>query len=138
MSKLIINGITVFNTQDSSVPTKGHVSSAKVEPSFATHKLIDGNWVPKGSAVPAVPTPAKPTIGFIQPAPQPITPAPTKGSVSYLGSRKEYLRAIEVAAGHTLLAGTNTKAIEAIRRGRLGGRKDNMSELHSLLVEYSS
>jgi hypothetical protein len=140
MSKLVINGITVFNTQDSSAPTKGHVSSVspKVEPSFATHRLVDGNWVPKGSAPAPVVTPAKPAIGFIQPAPAvPSVPTP-KGSVSYFGSRKEYLRAIEIAAGKTLLAGTNTKAIDAIRRGRLGGRKDNMAELHALLVEYSA
>ena len=135
MSKLIINGITVFSTQDSSAPTKGHVSSPAVTPSFTTHKLIDGEWVPKGSAVPAVPTPVtpKPTIGFAI-----SQPAAPKGQVSYLGSRKEYLRAIEIAAGHTLLAGTNQKAIDAIRRGRLGGRKDNMAELHQLLQEYSS
>ena len=142
MSKLVINGITVFSTVDSSAPIsqpKGSVSV--VEPSFATHRLVDGNWVPKGapSATPqAAPATPKPAIGFIQPAPQLITPAPTKGQVSYLGSRKEYLRAIEVAAGHVLLKGTNQKAIDAIRRGRLGGRKDNMSELHVLLQEYSS
>lgn len=139
MSKLVINGVCVFSTVDSSapsVPTKGSVSV--VEPSFATHRLVDGNWVPKGAPSASTPvTPAKPTIGFIQPAPQPVISQP-KGSVSYLGSRKEYLRAIEIAAGNTLLAGTNTKAIEAIRRGRLGGRKDNMAELHALLQEYSS
>ena len=138
MSSIRINGVLIMSTPDqvsTPVNTKGSVSV--VEPSFATHRLVDGNWVPKGSAVTAVPTPAKPTIGFIQPAPA-VTISQPKGSVSYLGSRKEYLRAIEVAAGHTLLKGTNTKAIEAIRRGRLGGRKDNMSELHALLVEYSS
>lgn len=137
MSSITINGVLVFSTVDSSAPSaKGSVSS--VEPSFATHRLVDGNWVPKGSApAPVVPTPAKPPIGFIQPAPA-APSVPTKGSVSYLGSRKEYLRAIEVAAGKVLLAGTNTKAIEAIRRGRLGGRKDNMGELHALLVEYSA
>lgn len=137
MSKLVINGVCVFSTVDSSapsVPTKGSVSV--VEPSFATHRLVDGNWVPKG-APSATPAPTKPTIGFIQPAPQPAISQP-KGSVSFLGSRKEYLRAIEVAAGHTLLKGTNQKAIDAIRRGRLGGRKDNMSELHALLQEYSA
>jgi len=109
-----------------------------VTPSFATHRLVDGNWVPKDQASPtvAVVTP-KPPIGFIQPAPA-APSVPTKGSVPYLGSRKEYLRAIEIAAGRTLLAGTNSKAIEAIRRGRLGGRKDNMGELHALLVEYSA
>ena len=132
MSKLVINGITVFSTQDSSVPTKGHVSSPAVAPSFTTHRLIDGEWVPKGSAPAPVVTP-KPTIGFAI-----SQPAAPKGSVSYLGSRKEYLRAIEIAAGHTLLKGTNQKAIDAIRRGRLGGRKDNMAELHALLQEYSS
>jgi hypothetical protein len=139
MSKLVINGITVFNTQDSSAPTKGHVSSVspKVEPSFATHRLVDGNWVPKGAPSASTPVTPKPTIGFIQPAPQPAISQP-KGLVSYLGSRKEYLRAIEIAAGKTLLAGTNQKAIDAIRRGRLGGRKDNMSELHQLLQEYSA
>lgn len=139
MSSLIINGVCVFSTVDSSapsVPTKGSVSV--VEPSFATHRLVDGNWVPKGAPSGSTPvTPAKPAIGFIQPAPQPVISQP-KGQVSYLGSRKEYLRAIEVAAGHALLKGTNQKAIEAIRRGRLGGRKDNMAELHALLQEYSS
>lgn len=142
MSSLTINGVRIFSTVDSAVPTKGSVSV--VEPSFATHKLVDGEWVPKGapSATPqAVPT--KPTIGFIQPAPAvpsaPVVSAPSaKGSVPYLGSRKEYLRAIEIAAGKTLLAGVNRKAIDAIRRGRLGGRKDNMAELHQLLVEYSA
>jgi hypothetical protein len=134
MSSLVINGVCVFSTVDSSAPsvsTKGSVSV--VEPSFATHRLVDGNWVPKGSAPAPVVTPAKPTIGFIQP----VISQP-KGSVSFLGSRKEYLRAIEIAAGHTLLKGTNQKAIDAIRRGRLGGRKDNMAELHALLQEYSA
>ena len=131
MSSLTINGVRVFSTVDSSVPTKGSVSV--VEPSFATHKLVDGNWVPKGapSATPQA-APTKPPIGFIQPAPS------AKGQVPFLGSRKEYLRAIEIAAGKVLLAGTNQKAIDAIRRGRLGGRKDNMGELHALLVEYSA
>lgn len=138
MSSLTINGVRVFATQDqSSVPTKGHVSSPTVAPSFATHKLIDGEWVPKGAPSATPQTAPKPTIGFIQPAPQPVISQP-KGSVSYLGSRKEYLRAIEIAAGNTLLKGTNQKAIDAIRRGRLGGRKDNMSELHQLLQEYSA
>jgi hypothetical protein len=139
MSKLVINGVCVFSTVDSSapsVPTKGSVSV--VEPSFATHRLVDGNWVPKGAPSASTPVTPKPTIGFIQPAPAvPSVPTP-KGSVSFLGSRKEYLRAIEIAAGHTLLKGTNQKAIDAIRRGRLGGRKDNMSELHALLQEYSA
>jgi len=140
MSSLTINGVRVFATQDqSSVPTKGHVSSVSptVAPSFATHRLVDGNWVPKGAPSVTAPITPKPAIGFIQPAPQPAISQP-KGSVAYLGSRKEYLRAIEVAAGKTLLAGTNQKAIDAIRRGRLGGRKDNMAELHQLLQEYSS
>jgi hypothetical protein len=137
MSSLTINGIKIFSTNESSAPTKGHVSSPAVAPSFATHRLVDGNWVPKGAPSASTPvTPTKPTIGFIQPAPQPVISQP-KG-VSYLGSRKEYLRAIEIAAGKTLLAGTNQKAIDAIRRGRLGGRKDNMAELHALLVEYSA
>jgi len=135
MSSLVINGIKIFSTNESSVPTKGSVSV--VEPSFATHRLVDGNWVPKGAPSASTPVTPKPTIGFIQPAPQPVISQP-KGSVSFLGSRKEYLRAIEIAAGHTLLAGVNQKAIDAIRRGRLGGRKDNMSELHALLQEYSS
>lgn len=139
MSSLTINGVRIFSTVDSAVPTKGSVSV--VEPSFATHKLVDGNWVPKGapSATPQA-APTKPPIGFIQPVSSaPVVSAPSaKGSVPYLGSRKEYLRAIEVAAGKVLLAGTNQKAIEAIRRGRLGGRKDNMGELHQLLVEYSA
>ena len=139
MSKLVINGVCVFSTVDSSAPTsqpKGSVSV--VEPSFTTHRLVDGNWVPKGAPSASTPvTPAKPAIGFIQPAPA-VPSVPTKGSVSYLGSRKEYLRAIEIAAGKTLLAGTNQKAIDAIRRGRLGGRKDNMSELHAILQEYSA
>lgn len=140
MSKLVINGITIFSTNDSTLrPTSVTPVVASAEPSFATHRLIDGNWVPKGSAsvsAPSVPTFVEPSrpIGF-----QPSVPAVTKGTtvVSFLGSRKEYLRAIEIAAGKTLLAGVNTKAIEAIRRGRLGGRKDNMGELHALLVEYS-
>ena len=137
MSSLRINGVLIMSTQDSSAPTKGHVSSPAVAPSFATHRLVDGNWVPKGApSVTTIQTP-KPAIGFIQPTPA-VPSVPTKGSVSYLSSRKEYLRAIEIAAGRTLLAGTNTKAIEAIRRGRLGGRKDNMAELHQLLQEYSS
>jgi hypothetical protein len=159
MSSLTINGILISSTPDFICPLCGHSSDQKglcrvcrtsadmtprgsapapvVTPSFATHRLVDGNWVPKGSAPAPVVTP-KPTIGFIQPAPAvPSVPTP-KGSVSFLGSRKEYLRAIEIAAGNTLLKGTNQKAIDAIRRGRLGGRKDNMSELHALLQEYSA
>jgi len=146
MSKITINGVLIMSTPDqvSTPAPKGSVSV--VEPSFATHRLVDGQWVPKGapSATPQA-APTKPPIGFIQPAPSapvvsaPVVSAPSaKGSVPYLGSRKEYLRAIEIAAGHTLLKGTNQKAIEAIRRGRLGGRKDNMGELHALLVEYSA
>jgi hypothetical protein len=116
---------------------RGSAPAPVVTPSFATHRLVDGSWVPKGSAPAPVVTPAKPIIGFIQPTPA-VPSVPTPKGVSYLGSRKEYLRAIEIAAGHTLLAGVNQKAIDAIRRGRLGGRKDNMAELHALLQEYSS
>lgn len=129
MSSLTINGKVIFSTVNTTV-----APSATTTPSFATHRLIDGHWVAKGSATPSAPTTPPRPIGFIQPTPS----APTKGSVPYLGNRREYLRAIEVAAGHTLLKGTNQKAIEAIRRGRLGGRKDNMAELHQLLQEYSA
>lgn len=140
MSSIRINGVLIMSTQDQPKAVVSSVSPT-VTPSFATHKLVDGEWVPKGapSATPQA-APTKPPIGFIQPASSaPVVSAPSaKGSVPYLGSRKEYLRAIEIAAGHTLLKGINQKAIDAIRRGRLGGRKDNMAELHALLVEYSA
>ena len=138
MSSIRINGVLIMSTQDQPKAVVSSVSPT-VAPSFATHKLVDGEWVPKGapSATPQA-APTKPTIGFIQPAPTVPSVPSAKGSVAYLGSRKEYLRAIEIAAGHVLLKGTNQKAIDAIRRGRLGGRKDNMAELHQLLQEYSA
>lgn len=133
MSSLKINGISIFScTDNSSSHQRTAVSTA---PSWDTHRLVDGSWVPKGQAAPASITPPR-TIGFTL-APV-VTPSVLPTGTSFLSSRKEYLRAIEVAAGHTLLAGKNQSAIDAIRRGRLGGRKDNMGELHSLLQEYNS
>lgn len=128
MSSLVINGVRIFSSADTQVSPSA--------PSFATHRLVDGHWVAKVasgmvSPVSSVPEPKAP-IGFtITPA---TPPAPTP---KFLGSRKEYLRAIEVAAGHVLLKGTDSEAIDAIRRGRLGGRKDNMGELHQLLTRYT-
>ena len=131
MSSLTINGKVIFSTSDSPAVTTRTTVTTKA-PSWDTHHLVDGNWVLKGSVASTVPTPVtpKPAIGFAISQP---TPAPTR----LLGSRKEYLREIEIAAGKVLLAGTNTAAIEKIRRGRLGGRKDNMAELAELLREYS-
>lgn len=137
MSSIRINGVLICSTPDITSSPKASA------PSFATHRLIDGNWVPKDQAAPTMPivTP-KPPIGF---APQtttvtisqPVSTIRVDGNQIY-SSRKEVLRAIEVAAGKVLLAGVNQKAIDAIRRGRLGGRKDNLSELHQLLREYSA
>jgi hypothetical protein len=161
MSKVTINGIVISSTPDYNCPLCGHPAdtaglcrvcrstadmaprgsaATSVTPSFATHRLVDGQWVLKGSAVSAVPTPAPARpIGFIQPttpANQPVSTVSINGSPVF-SSRKDTLRAIEIAAGKVLLAGTNTTAIESIRRGRLGGRKDNLSELHQLLRDYS-
>jgi len=146
MSSITINGVLICSTPDTTpVRASASVTSgSSVAPSFATHRLIDGNWVPKDQAAPIVVTP-KPPIGF---APQtqksevvtisaPVSTIRINGDQVY-SSRKEVLRAIEVAAGKVLLAGTNSKAIDAIRRGRLGGRKDNLQELHQLLREYSA
>ncbi len=148
MSKITINGVLICSTPDitSSPRASASVTPVSSAPSFATHRLIDGNWVPKGapSATPQA-APTKPPIGFVPQTQQtatvsisqPISSIRINGDQVY-SSRKEVLRAIEVAAGKVLLAGTNQKAIEAIRRGRLGGRKDNLSKLHQLLREYSA
>jgi hypothetical protein len=138
MSSLTINGKVIFSTSDSHAVTTRTTVSTKA-PSWDTHRLVDGQWMPKvasgmTSGTSSVPT--KAPIGFTLPTP-PATPVLPSAPVSYLGSRKEYLRAIEVAAGHCLLKGTDHEAIEAIRRGRLGGRKDNMGELHGLLSRYT-
>lgn len=138
MSSLTINGKAIFSSNDSPAVTTRTVVSAA--PSWDTHRLVDGNWVLKGTAVSHQPTPApKAPIGFTLPTPPatpvlPSAPAP----VSYLGSRKEYLRAIEVAAGKVLLAGSDSEAIDMLRRGRMGGRKDNMGDLHGLLMRYTT
>lgn len=159
MSKVTINGVVISSTPDYNTcplcghpsdhrglcrtcrtsadmtPRRGSVVSAK--PSWDTHRLVDGNWVLKGTAVSHQPTPApKAPIGFIPPATPVLPSAPTP--VSYLGSRKEYLRAIEVAAGKVLLAGSDSEAIDMLRRGRMGGRKDNMGDLHGLLMRYTT
>ena len=137
MSSLTINGKVIFST----VNTQASRPTPSVTPSFATHRLIDGEWVPKDQTSVSTATIRQP-IGFQPQTHQVIVSAPVStirinGDQVY-SSRKEVLRAIEVAAGKTLLAGTNQAAIDAIRRGRLGGRKDNLQELHALLKEYSA
>ena len=133
------------------------------QPNFSTHKIVDGLWVPKdqthshpkttttgpmrlvGNPVDQVSThQAKAPIGFKPKGSdsgaitisQPKSVITVDGKQRY-ATRKEILRAIEVAAGRVLLSGQNQKALEMLRRGRLGGRKDNMDALHQLLDVYT-
>lgn len=135
MSKVTINGITIVNTNDTPAASQAVISQPTVVPSFATHRLIDGHWVAKGSATPAPATQPRP-IGFIQPTAAPITSSVVVDGVRQFTSRAEALRAIELAAAKVLLAGTDRQALDMIHRGRLGGRKDNLSELSWLANRY--
>ena len=111
-------------------------------PTFATHKLIDGLWVPKAQS--SAPVPASNPIGF-----RPQTPA-TAGSITvrdgvtlvngtrWYDRRKDCLRAIEIAAGKALVSGRDPEAISMIRRGRLGSQEDNLKTLNTLLQRYQA
>jgi hypothetical protein len=92
-------------------------------PSFATHKIVDGRWVPKNPSAITTPTPT------------PTTDA--KGLLCPDGiSRKQLLRDIEVAAGQALVRGYPTTRVAAARKGRLGNKEDNRNELYQLLLWY--
>lgn len=104
-----------------STPVKGGVSVITVG---NTTVIRSADW-----GQPATTAQPKQPIGF---TPKPTSTAPRR----CLSGRKDYLRAIEVAAGKVLLAGRDHEAIDAIRRGRLGGRKDNLEALQSLLQRY--
>lgn len=135
MSSLTINGIVIYQ------------SAPEVQPKPPIRSL--GSLVIKDGVVISDTRPAtcsttfprvlpKAPIGFQPVAPSvPYVPKPKAPSV-LLGSRKEYLRAIELAAAKVLTDGTNLVALGMIHRGRLGGRKDNMGELMGLLQRYQS
>ena len=97
-----------------------------INPSFATHKIVDGRWVLKApSATTTAPTPT----------PTPTTDA--KGVLCPDGiSRKKLLRDIEIAAGQALVRGYPTTRVAAARKGRLGNKEDNRNELYELLQWY--
>lgn len=94
-------------------------------PSFATHKIVDGRWVPKAPSATTTP------------APTPTTTTDAKGALCPDGiSRKALLRDIEIAAGQALVRGYPSTRVAAARKGRLGNKEDNKNELYSLLQWY--
>lgn len=117
-------GFAALASGTSALPTKGGVSVVTTATGGTIIRSAD--W---GQPTPATPVQPKQPIGF---TPAPAASAPRR----CLSGRKAYLRAIEVAAGKVLLAGVDEEAIDAIRRGRLGGRKDNLESLQSLLQRY--
>ena len=106
-------------------------------------RLVGNQWIPLDQLSQEPVAPKNP-IGFNPKGSsavsvaisQPTSVITVDGKQRY-DTRKGILRAIEVAAGRVLLAGTNGEAIEMLRRGRLGGRKDNMDQLHQLLDVYT-
>lgn len=96
-----------------------------INPTFATHKIVDGRWVLKApSATPSATT----------------TPTPTTNAKGALCpesiSRKQLLRDIEIAAGQALVRGYPSTRVAAARKGRLGNKEDNRQELYELLQWY--
>ena len=127
------------------VPKDQTHSQQQTTPAPATGpmRLVGNQWV-LISQLPSTPVQPKPPIGFNPKGSSAVSVAISepKSVISINGkqryaTRKEILRAIEVAAGRVLLSGQNQKALEMLRRGRLGGRKDNMDALHQLLDVYT-
>jgi hypothetical protein len=93
-----------------------------ITPSFATHKIVDGRWVPKAPSTPSATT---------------ATTTDAKGVLCPPElSRKRLLREIEIAAGQALVRGYPTTRVAAARKGRLGSKEDNRDELYQLLQWY--
>lgn len=91
------------------------------QPSFLTHKIVDGRWVLKAPSATPTPTPTTDAKGVL--CPDGI-------------SRKQLLREIEIAAGQALVRGYPTTRVAAARKGRLGSKEDNRDELYQLLQWY--
>ena len=137
MSSLTINGVKIFSAVDQAANSQ----PAAVTPSFATHRLVDGQWVLKGATT--VSTQKATLIKADQVQPRPIgftveTAMENAGKVPLrcLPNRAAYLAAIRQAAGKVLASGKDTEAVAMISRGRFGGRKDNISGLQWLLWRY--
>ena len=95
-------------------------------PSFATHRLVDGRWVLKA-----------PSATTTAPTPTTATTTDAKGALCPDGiSRKKLLRDIEIAAGQALVRGYPTTRVAAARKGRLGNKEDNRQALYELLQWY--
>jgi hypothetical protein len=119
-------GYAALASASSASATKGGVSVQTVGNATV---IRSADWGQPQSHQPTPAQPKKP-IGFAPAS------APASAPKRCLQGRKAYLRAIEIAAGKVLLAGRDHEAIDAIRRGRLGGRKDNLEALQSLLQRY--
>ena len=114
-----------------------------MQPTFATHKLINGVWVPKAQTTSATPTTPN-HIGFKPQTPQTAGSITVRDGVTLVNGtrwydrRKDCLRAIEIAAGKALVSGRDPEAIGMIRRGRLGSQEDNLQTLNALLQRYQA
>ena len=100
-----------------------------MNPSFETHKIVDGRWVLKAPSATTTATTPTPTTTTTTPD--------AKGALCPDGiSRKRLLRDIEIAAGQALVRGYPSTRVAAARKGRLGNKEDNRQALYELLQWY--
>ena len=132
MSSVTINGKLIFRTS-ASVESP----APAVEPSWATHRMVDGQWILKGESAPA--REPKRIIGFKGQTPTSNVAIPEDQRSAYGLNKAELRSRINKAIGKIRLFGTNDQEVLAmVDRGRRGSRNDTKVTLISLLDRYES